>query len=65
MGRRAVQVEVILLDVLAVIPLAVGQPEQPLLEDRIIAIPERQRKTEHLVVITDSAKAVFAPAVGA
>ena len=33
-GRRAIEVEVVLLHVLAVVALAVGQPEEPLLEDR-------------------------------
>ena len=32
--RRRVEIEVVLLDVLAVVALAVGQAEQPLLEDR-------------------------------
>ena len=44
-GRRAVEVEVVLLDVLAVVPLAVGEAEQPLLEDRILAVPERERRS--------------------
>jgi len=39
-GRRAVQIEVVLLDILAMIPLAVGQPEQPLLDDGVPAVPE-------------------------
>ncbi len=33
-GRRAVEVEVVLLHVLAVVPLTVGEAEQPLFEDR-------------------------------
>jgi hypothetical protein len=35
MSECRVEVEVVLLDVLAVIPLAVGQPEQPLLDDGV------------------------------
>ena len=42
--RRAVEVEVVLLDVLAVVALAVGQAEQPLLEDRVLAVPQGQAK---------------------
>src|SRR5262249_38314878 len=38
-GRGAVQVEVVLLDVLAVVSFAVGQSEQTLLENRILAVP--------------------------
>ena len=63
--RRAVEVEVVLLDVLAVVALAVGQPEGTLLEDRVLAVPQRQREAQHLVVVADAGQAVLAPAVGA
>ena len=43
-GRRAVEVEVVLLHVLAVVAFAVGQAEEPLLEDRILAVPQGQAK---------------------
>ena len=64
-GRRAVEVEVVLLHVLAVVPLAVGQSEEPLLEDRVLPVPQRQRKAEALLVVGDAGQPVFAPAVGA
>ena len=64
-GRRRVEVEVVLLDVLAVVALAVGQAEQPLLEDRIAAVPEREREAEALAVVGEAGEAVLAPAVGA
>ena len=60
-----VEVEVVLLHVLAVVALAVGQAEQPLLEDRILAVPQRQREAEQLLVVADAGEAVLAPAVGA
>jgi hypothetical protein len=41
---RAVEVEVVLLDVLSVISLAVGQAEQPFLDDGVVAIPKRKRE---------------------
>ena len=63
--RRAVEVEVILLDVLAVIALAVGQAEQPLLEDGILPVPEREREAEALLVVGDAGQAVLAPVIGA
>ena len=63
--RRAVEVEVVLLDVLAVVALAVGQAEQPLLEDRVLAVPEREREAEPLLVVGDAGEAVLAPAIGA
>ena len=53
-GRRAVEVEIVFLDVLAVVRLAVSQPEQPFLENRVLAVPEGQRKTQDLVTIADS-----------
>ena len=65
MGRRAVEVEVVLLDVLAVVALAVGQAEQAFLEDRVLAVPEGQGEAEPLLVVGDAGQAVLAPAVGA
>src|SRR5262249_16922254 len=62
--RSIVQVEVDLLDVLAVVPLAVREPEQPLLQDRVAAVPERQREAESLGVVADAGQPVLAPAVG-
>ena len=43
--RRAVQIEVALLDVLAVVALMAGQAEEALLEDRIPSVPERERQS--------------------
>ena len=63
--RRAVDVEVVLLDVLAVVALAVGQPEQALLQDGVPLVPQRQREAQPLLVVADSPQAVLAPAVGA
>jgi hypothetical protein len=38
-GRSAVEVIIIFLDVLPVIALAIGQAEEPLLVNRIFAVP--------------------------
>src|SRR5262249_6503616 len=65
MGREVVQVEVILLDVLAVVALGVGQAEQALLQDWVTLIPEREREAQGLLVVTDSGQTVLAPPVGA
>ena len=62
--RRCVDVEVALLDVLAVVPLAVGDPEETLLEDGVALVPQREGKTEALLVIREAADAILAPAVG-
>src|SRR5512136_521891 len=64
MGRRRVEIEVIFLDVLAVVPLAVRQPEQALLEDRVPAVPEGQGEAEALLVVGDPRQAILAPAIG-
>ena len=65
MRRSAIEVEVILLHVLAVIAFAVGQPEQALLDDRILAIPKREREAEPLVIVGDPSQSVLAPVIGA
>ena len=39
MGRCGVKIEVILLDILAMIPFAARQPKEPFLENRIATIP--------------------------
>jgi uncharacterized membrane protein len=63
--RSVVQVIIILLDVLSVIALAIGQPERPLLEYRVLAVPQRQRKTQPLAIITETCEAILAPMIGA
>src|SRR4030095_366 len=62
--RRAVEVKVVLLDVLTVIRLAVGEPKQALLQDRVALVPQRECEAQPLLVIADSAEAVLAPPVG-
>jgi hypothetical protein len=61
MGPRTVQVVIIFLDVFSVIALAIGQPEWPLLQDRILAIPQDQRKTQPLVIVTETGETILAP----
>jgi hypothetical protein len=63
-GRRAVEVEVVLLHVLAVVGFAVGQPEETLLEDRILAVPKGQGKAQVLLVVGDPGQTILAPAIG-
>src|SRR4029453_3291523 len=65
MRRRTVDVEVVLLHVLAVVALAVGQAEQPLLEDRVALVPERDRKAQPLLVVGDAPEAILPPSVRA
>src|SRR5262245_38727101 len=65
MGRRAVEVEVILLDVLTVVAFAVGQSEQAFLEDGVLAVPKGQSEAEALPVVGDAGEPVLTPTVGA
>ena len=55
----AVQVEVILLDVLTVVTLAVGQAKETILEGRVLLIPRAQQ----LLFVTDACKAILAPVI--
>src|SRR5262249_26285368 len=64
-GWRAVQIEIIFFDVLAMIPFAVGQTEQPLFDNRIFPVPERQCKAKELLIVGDSSQTIFAPSIGA
>jgi len=62
--RRAIEVEVVLLDVLAVVALVTGQAEQPFFEDRILFVPERYGEANRLVPVADARDPVLVPAVG-
>src|SRR5262249_24055780 len=62
--RRAVEVEIVLLDILAVVAFAVGQAEQTLLDDRVFAVPQGQREAKLLVVVRNAGHTILAPAVG-
>jgi hypothetical protein len=48
-----------------VVALAVGQAEQPLFENLILAVPKGQTETESLLIIGNTRDAVLTPAVGA
>src|SRR5262249_51984496 len=61
--RRRVEIEVVLLDVLAVIAFVAGEPEYPLLEDRVAPVPQREREAEPSVVVADSRDSVLAPSI--
>ncbi len=63
-GRGGVEIIIELLDVLAVVALAVGQAEQPFLQDRVLAVPERQRQAQPLMLVAEPGDAVLAPAIG-
>src|SRR5262249_33917481 len=50
-------------DVLPVVALGIGQAEQPLLEDRVLLIPQRQSQAQPLLVVADPGEAILAPPV--
>jgi len=47
------------LTVLAVVPLAIGQAKQPLLKDRVLAVPQGQREAKKLAIVGNPAQTVF------
>src|ERR1700757_4042137 len=49
----------------ATLPLAVGQLERPLLDYRVLAVPQRQCKAQPLVIVTDTRETVLTPVIGA
>ena len=59
-----VQVPPVLLGVLAVVAAVAAEAEHPLLEDRVLAVPQRQREAERLPVVADARHAVLVPPVG-
>src|SRR5208283_1856693 len=65
MGGRRIRVEMALLDVLAVVALGVREPEQPLLQDRVPAVPQREGEAQAALAVGDAQEPVLAPAVGA
>ena len=63
-SRGIIQIEVILLYVFPVISFAVSESEEPLLENRVVAIPQRQRKAKPGFFVANAGQTVFAPSVG-
>src|SRR5207249_8524636 len=64
-GGRRVVVEVALLHVLAVVALGAGEAEQPLLQDRVATVPERDGEAEAALAVREAEQPVLAPAVPA
>src|SRR5947209_8465475 len=64
MSGRIIKVEIVFLDVLTVIAFRGGEAEEPLLEDRVSAVPEGGREHEELITVADPGDAVLAPAIG-
>src|SRR5207245_11692260 len=65
MRRRAVEIEVVLLDVLAMIAFAAGEAEEAFFENWIAMVPHGDRETDALVAIADPRESILVPAVRA
>src|SRR5271163_2943739 len=65
MRGRAVDVEVVFFEVLAVVGLAVGEAECTFFQNGIFAIPQGHAETQQLLVIADAGKTVLTPVIGA
>src|SRR5579863_3672151 len=65
MGRRAVEIEIQLLHVLAMVAFGIGQAKQALLENRIAPVPKRDAHAPVEFFVAEAADAVLAPAVRA
>ena len=64
-GRSRIEIEPVLLDVLSVIPFVAVEPEEPLFQDRVGAVPESQAEAEELAVVAEAGQSVLVPAVDA
>ena len=62
-GRRGVLVPVRLLHVLAVVPLRIGEAEEPFLEDRVVPVPQGHREAESSLPIAEARESVLAPSI--
>src|SRR5688572_8414241 len=63
--RRGIDVVVELLHVLAVVALGTREPEQPLFQDRIPVVPERDRKADPRLAVAEAEQTIFTPTIGA
>src|SRR5688572_7253635 len=64
-GWRRVEVVVALLHVLAVVAFLPGDTEQPLLENGVALVPEREREAQTALPVADAEESILAPSVGA
>ena len=64
-GRGRIEVEIALLDVLAVVTLVAGQSEQPLLQNRIASVLQRESEAQAASAVADPQQPILSPAVDA
>src|SRR5579872_4308230 len=63
MRRRAIEIEVVLLDIFAMVSFPWSKTERPFLQNGILAVPQRDAEHQELIPVADRRHAVFAPAV--
>ena len=63
--REALEIPPVLLDVLAVIALWACEAEHALLQDRVVAVPQREGETELVADVGEAGHSVLVPAVRA
>ena len=61
--RRRVEIIVQLLDVLAMVALVSSHAKKTLLQDTVLAVPQREREAESLMIVGYARDTVLAPAV--
>src|SRR5215469_10847420 len=64
MRWRRIEIEIILLNVLAVVTLAVSESKEPFFENRISPVPQREREAQLLILVGETRQSVLAPMVG-
>jgi hypothetical protein len=64
-GRGGVEVEVVLLHVLAMIAFAVREAKEALLENGVLAVPHGQGQAQQLLIVGEACDPVLSPPVGA
>jgi hypothetical protein len=60
-----VEVVVALFHVFSVVTLRTSEAEESFFQDAVIAVPQREGKTQILITITNACDSIFIPAVGA
>src|SRR6185437_9927110 len=65
MGGCRIEIKILLLHILAVIALRSADTEQSLFQNRVFAVPQRDRETEPAFAVGDAEQAVLAPPVRA
>src|SRR5215831_14843275 len=65
MGWRAIQIEVVLLNVFAVVALAIGESKKAFFQNRVCSIPKSEGKAQRLLIIANASESVFSPTIGA